>query len=358
MSADKRVLLVIADGSRSGGPEHVLTLASELARAGWEPLVACTEGGLAQRCRAEGLAAAELAMAGRGWLVAPVQLRQLGRRWRAAIWHSHGLRAGALARRAHPGVPLVHTHHLDGWFTASRSRIVAHRRELRALGRACSLQIAVSNSVAEFLSGEGGADPRRLRVIPNGIHPLEGNLRARPRARTAGLLARLTESKGADVAVLALGTPAGRRLRLRVGGQGPQLSALVDLAAASGVADRVDFVGEVRDRQGFLDSLDVAWVPSRAEPFGLVACEAMSAGVPVVASRVGGLVEILEPPRFGLAVNPANPAALASVTAGLLEDEERYSELSAAGPARVRQRYTAARMAALVRGVYWELLEA
>lgn len=356
VDAQPRVLLVIADSSRSGGPEHVLTLARELAGAGWQPLVACPPGGLADRCRRQDLAAAELLMGGRGWLLAPVQLRQLGRRWQADIWHSHGLRAGALARRAHPRVPLVHTHHLDGWFTSNPARVAAHRRELRALGRACALQIAVSNSVAEFLRTEVGADPRRLRLVANGIEPLPAQVRQRPRARTAGMLAQLSQAKGGDVAVLALGTAAGRRLRLRVGGTGPELARLVDLASATGVADRVDFVGEVEDRAGFLSSLDVAWVPSRAEPFGLVACEAMSSGLPVVASRVGGLVEILEPPRYGLAVGPANPAALASVTAALLDDPGRYHALSAAGPERVRQRYTAARMAALVRGVYRELL--
>ncbi len=357
MDRDSRVLLVIADSSRSGGPEHVLTLAGELAQAGWLPLVACPAGELPTRCRAQGLAVAELELAGAGWATAPIRLRRLARRWRASVVHSHGLRAGALLRRAHLAVPQIHTHHLDGWFTASAVRVALHRQELRALGRAARLQIAVSNSVANFLTAEAGVDARLLRVVPNGIVPLAQITRSAPASRRVGVLARLTESKGVDIAILALTTPAGRTLRLRVGGSGPELATLIDLAYTAGVADRVDFVGEVSDREGFFAGCDLAWVPSRSEPFGLVACEAMSSGLPVVASRVGGLPEILDPPRAGLVVGAANPAALASVSSGLLEDPSRYAELAAAGAERVRSRFTASRMAALTRGVYREVID-
>ncbi|MGC2192850.1 MAG: glycosyltransferase family 4 protein [Candidatus Dormiibacterota bacterium] len=356
MNSDSRVLLVIADSSRSGGPEHVLTLAQELTAAGWMALVACPPGELVERCRDHGLTVSPIQMSGRGWASAPVQLRQLARRSGARLVHSHGLRAGALLRRAHPSVPQVHTHHLDGWFTASQIRVTIHRRELRALERACHLQIAVSNSVAEFLTEQVGADSRLLRVVPNGIQPLPALVRSAPAGRRVGVLARLTQSKGVDIAILALTTPAGRSMTLNIGGSGPELASLVDLAYSSGVADRVNFLGEVTDRERFFASCDLAWVPSRAEPFGLTACEAMSSGLPVVASRVGGLTEILDPPQAGLVVGAANPAALASVSAGLLDDPLRYAALSAAGPDRIRRRFSASRMGALTRGVYREVI--
>ena len=355
MRSDSRVLLVIADSSRSGGPEHVLTLAQELSASGWNPLVACPAGELVERCRDLGVAVSSLSMRGRGWASAPVQLRQLARRWRASVVHSHGLRAGTLLRRARSGSPQVHSHHLDGWFTPSALRVAVHRHELRAVCRATRLQIAVSNSVAEFLTAEVGADSRQIRVVPNGIHPLSRLPRNAPSGRRVGVLARLTQSKGVDIAILALATPAGRSLTLNIGGAGPELAALVDLAFTVGVAERVNFLGEVTDREQFFAGCDLAWVPSRAEPFGLVACEAMSSGLPVVASRVGGLTEILDPPLAGLVVTPANPAALASVSAGLLDDQARYAALSAAGPERVRRRFSSTRMAALTRGVYREL---
>jgi glycosyltransferase involved in cell wall biosynthesis len=228
--------------------------------------------------------------------------------------------------------------------------------ELRALSRSAQLQIAVSNSVAEFLTDHVGVDSRRIRVIPNGIQPLPVLPRTAPAGRRVGVLARLTQSKGVDIAILALATPSGRHFTLNVGGTGPEMASLVDLAYTSGVADRVNFWGDVTDRERFFAACDLAWVPSRAEPFGLSACEAMSTGLPVVASRVGGLSEILDPPRAGLVVGAANPAALASVSSGLLADHPRYAGLSAAGPDRIRRRFSASRMGALTRGVYREVI--
>jgi len=356
MHHQPRVLLVIADSSRTGGPEHVLTLARELGAAGWEAAVVCPDGDLRGRCSALGVLSFELATGARDLALAPVKLRHLARRYRADVIHSHALRAGSVARRARSSTPWVHTHHLDAWFTSSPLRIRAHRRELRRIGQKADLQIAVSTSVFNFVTETVGCARERVRVVPNGIDPLLARSRSQPLGSTVGVLASLVPSKGIDLALMALTTPAGRGLRLRVGGTGPELASLLDLAEQLQVSSRVSFVGEVVDRQAFFDSCDVVWVPSRREPFGLVACEALSAGVPVVASRVGGLPEILEAPRYGVLVAPAHPAGLASVTAALLTDHERYSRLSEAGPERVRQRFSAARMAALTRGVYREAL--
>ncbi len=356
MPYQPRVLLVIADSSRTGGPEHVLTLARELDGAGWQVAVAAPPGDLLDRCRALDVTSLPLRCSGRELGLAAIRLRHMVRRYQADLVHSHGLRAAWLVRRARPQVPWVHTHHLDSWFTASAMRTAIHRRALRGIGRRAQLQIAVSQSVFEFVTETLGSPASRVRVVPNGIDPLQPRLRERPSAARVGVLASLIPSKGVDLAVMALATPPGRALSLVVGGQGPELPALLDLAERLQVASRVTFLGPVTDRQAFFDSCDVAWVPSRAEPFGLVACEAMSAGLPVVGTRVGGLPEILDPPRSGALVAPANPTALASVTAALLDDVERYRRLSEAGPERVRLRYSAARMAALTRGVYREVL--
>ena len=351
-----RVALVIADSSRSGGPEHVLTLARELKESGWDPLVVCPDGPLRQRCAAAGIPS--LGPHPGSWdpLTGPGRLRQVLRRWGPDLVHTHGLRAGALVRRARPRSPVVHTHHLDSWSTRGRGRRLAHQHELRRLARSARLQIAVSQSVRRFLVEEAGVDQAGIRLVPNGIRPLLGEPRPGPRGRTVATLSSLIPSKGIDLAVAALATPAGSRLRLAVGGEGPELGALLDLAASLQVADRVDFVGPVDDRAAFFATCDVVWVPSRQEPFGLVACEAMSCGVPVVAARVGGLPEILDPPRAGICVAPANPAALASVTAALIDDRERYRRLSRSGFDRVLEEFSAARMGARTRQVYREVL--
>jgi glycosyltransferase involved in cell wall biosynthesis len=356
VSNQPRVILVIADSSRTGGPEHVLTLATELRRAAWPVLVVCPEGQLRDRCREASIPSRAVPMSGASLPLAAIRFRHLARRWQPDLIHSHGLRAGVIVSRAGVGARWVHTHHLDGWFAASRLRIAAHRRALQLVGRGADLQIAVSTAVADFVTGEVGVPATKVRTVPNGIYPLQAKARLGPSGATVGTLARLTQTKGIDLAVMALATPAGRELSLRVGGAGPELSNLIDLATSMDVAGRIHFVGEVQDRQQFFDSCDVVWVPSRAEPFGLVACEAMSAGVPVVASRVGGLPEILDPPYAGACVAPANPGALASVTGAILADPERYQRLSAAGVERIREHFEATRMVAETSDVYREAL--
>jgi len=334
----------------------VLTLATGLRDAGWPVLVICPPGPLQGRCRDAAIPSWAVPMGGADLALASIRVRHLVRRWQPQLVHSHGLRAGTAVSRAGLAARWVHTHHLDGWFTSSRLRMEAHRRELRRLGRRTDLQIAVSTAVADFVTAEVGVAALKVRTVPNGINPLRARLRQRPSGSTVGTLARLTDTKGIDLAVMALATPAGHGLSLRVGGVGPELGNLIDLAAAMQVEGRVHFVGEVEDRQRFFDACDVVWVPSRAEPFGLVACEAMSAGVPVVASRVGGLPEILDPPNAGACVAPANPAALASVTTAILSDSERYRRLSAAGPERVMKQFSAAVMVARTGDIYREAL--
>ncbi|MDA8393737.1 MAG: glycosyltransferase family 4 protein [Candidatus Dormibacteraeota bacterium] len=351
-----RVALVIADSSRSGGPEHVLLQALELQVSGWGPVVVCPEGPLRQRCAAAGVPSLGPERGGWDPISGPPRLRQLLRRVGPDLVHTHGLRAGGLVRRAHLRVPLVHTHHLDSWSTRGTARRLAHAHELRRLARAARLEIAVSQSVRRFLVEEVGVDAARVRVIPNGVRPLLGEPRQGPEGRRVATLSSLIPSKGVDLAIAALATPLGSRLRLTVGGFGPELPGLLDLAAGLKVADRVDFVGLVEDRAAFFAGCDVAWVPSRQEPFGLVACEAMTCGVPVVAARVGGLPEILDPPRAGICVAPANPAALATVTTALLDDRERYAQLSRAGFDRAADEFSASRMGARTRQVYREVL--
>ena len=351
-----RVALVIADSSRTGGPEHVLLQALELKESGWGPVVVCPDGPLRQRCAEAGVPSLGPERGGWDPISGPPRLRRLLRRLAPDLVHTHGLRAGGLVRRTHLGVPLVHTHHLDSWFTRGSVRRMAHAHELRRLARAARLEIAVSQSVRRFLVEEVGVDAARVRVIPNGVRPLLGEPRHGPEGRRVATLSSLIPSKGIDLAITALATPLGSRLRLTVGGSGPELAGLLDLATGLKVADRVDFVGPVEDRAAFFAACDIAWVPSRQEPFGLVACEAMTCGVPVVAARVGGLPEILDPPHAGICVPPANPAALASVTAALLDDRERYARLSRAGFERAADEFSASRMGARTRQVYREVL--
>ena len=202
-----------------------------------------------------------------------------------------------------------------------------------------------------------GVRAERIRVVPSGIDARA--LAAPPAARAA---VRREWGLGDDeVAVVALGAlevrkghavllaaaaglaAAAPRLRYVFCGEGRQAKALASAAAALNGAARL--VGFRRDVAACLAAADIVALPSFQEGLGVAALEAMAAGRPVVASRVGGLAEAVVHEETGLLVPPGDPTALAAALARLARDPDLRARLGAAGRARVLARYTATRMA-------------
>jgi len=183
-----------------------------------------------------------------------------------------------------------------------------------------------------------GIAPRGV-VVPNAVPvPVLPPPRADPnRLLFAG---RLVRQKGCDLAIEALArlAPDHPGLSLVIAGEGPEQAALNALASRHGLAERVTFLDAVR-RDELLDLMAgsaMLLVPSRDEPFGLVALEAAHAGRPVVATTVGGLPEVVVPNETGLLVPPENPAALAAAVASLIADSGLAGRLGAQARRRAR----------------------
>ena len=121
-----------------------------------------------------------------------------------------------------------------------------------------------------------------------------------------GCMGRLVRGKGFEDALVAAKEVLSKGARLRIAGDGPERRSLERLAAELGVARDVEFPGWVDDAHGFWASCDVAVVPSREwiESFGLSAVEAMASGRPVIATRNGGLPEVVAHDVTGLLVDP------------------------------------------------------
>jgi len=279
------------------------------------------------------------------------------------ILHSHGHFAGVLGRGAAwwSEVPVV-VHHLHTIDTTLRDR---HRRLERFLARLCRRVVCCSDAVATHAATELRVPSRLLTVVPNGIDPppvsLRGDARAllgRPRPPIVGCVGALTRHKGQAVLLRAVA-------RIRAGhvgptvvlvGDGPERPSLETEAAALGQG-RVVFTGERADARSLLPAFDVAVVPSiEREGFGLAALEAMDAGLPVVASRVGGLPEVVQDERTGLLVPPGDDAALAAAIERLLTRPHERDAFGALGRGRVESLFRAAPMTRRVEGLYEEIL--
>ena len=231
----------------------------------------------------------------------------------ADVVHAHWLPAGWVAART--GKPFVVTLHGTDVELADRMPAFA-----RAVLRRARVVVAVSNAIAERARKHGAAD---VRVIPNGVDPKPaGEETEPPFVLFAG---RLSKEKG----VLEL-VEAARGLPLVVAGHGPLRSRV---PAARG------FVPHEELEELFATAAVVA-CPSRREGFGVTCLEAMAHAKPVVATAVGGLLDLVVDGQTGLLVPPRDPQALRAALERLLADKELRRRLGTAARARARDRFS------------------
>lgn len=229
----------------------------------------------------------------------------------------------------------ITVHHLSGptaadrWGAAGAAAVRALER--RMLKRTACFS-ATSASTAALLRELLGATPSIDLVyagVPDDLFTLE--------RRDSGALlyfGRLDVfQKGLDTLLEAFSLLAAAhpRLRLRIAGRGKDRDRVREMAERLGVEERVDLLGATTDeeRRRLFAEAAVLAMPSRFEGFGMVAAEAMAAGVPVVAAASGSLPEVVDPPHGGVLVPVSDPPALAAAIDQLLRDDAARAALAA-----------------------------
>jgi glycosyltransferase involved in cell wall biosynthesis len=217
--------------------------------------------------------------------------------------------------------------------------------------------IANSESTSRWLTSNLPVLRKRIRVVYNGFDlPPATALPHRTDRLRLTLVGRLSPRKGSDVAVdaVALLTREGYDVELDVVGdvfRGYEWYAdeLHTSAQRQSIDDRVHMRGFEVDAASAYARADIVVVPSRVEPFGNVAVEAMGARRPLVATRVGGLSEIVDDGVTGLLVEPDSPRELADAVRRLADDPALAARLATAGEASVRERFGMDRFTAAFR---------
>lgn len=364
-----RVLHVITGLGIGGAERLVVSAATGLPREAFESAVCC----LAER----GALAAEVEQAGVPvWCVGsypglrhPLAFWRLWRiiaRFRPEIVHTHLQSAnlyGRLAARL-AGVPVIVCTEHNVYQSKARRYVVVER----ALGRITHAVVAVSEQVRRFLGEQLGIAPEGIRVIPNGVAaPVPDPDRvAALRARldvSAGdvvfaTVASLTPKKGHTYLIEALPLLRARGVTctLLLAGEGPMRPGLEALAARLGESARVRFLGESERVADVLALTDIFVLPSLVEGMPLALLEAMRAGRAVVATRVGGVPEVVHDDDNGVLVEPADAEALAEALAALAAAPARRAELGARARATVEGTYTEERYISALAELYRDLL--
>ncbi|WP_052263375.1 glycosyltransferase [Geobacter pickeringii] len=371
-----RILHIIDSGGLYGAEMVLLSLMEEQERMGLAPVLASigeqeeAEKPLEAEARRRGLSVREFRMKAGPNLAGAQAILLFARQEGMDLIHSHGYKGNILfgfmpvrLRR----LPLVSTIH--GWtWTGGASRMMLYEWLDGVSLRFADRVVVVNEAMVEH--------PRikkleaHLSVVENGV-PVENSVAERfggpldsaivsfcGGGFVIGAIGRLSREKGFDVLIDATFSLMSTRddVRLVILGEGGLRPALEAKIGSLGIADRVLMPGYVADARNYLGLFSILAMPSLTEGLPMVLLEAMQAGVPVVASAVGGIPRVLDRGRAGTLVPPGNAAALAAALIDTVTNQHRAKEKAAVAMDLVRVEYSSRRMAEKYLSIYHEVL--
>jgi glycosyltransferase involved in cell wall biosynthesis len=361
-----RVLMVVRP-SKGGAFGHALRLARALRDDGYETALAGPHGHLAGSVD---VPIFQLEIPRRPdpvhHPVAIARLASLYRRFAPDLVHAHGSQGGVAARLARvgrPGAPLVFSPHnfaFTNYFTSAVERGIYEGIE-RSLAPLATRFLCVCEAEAQV--ADRVAPERRIRVVHNGIEALSP---AAPEPRVAALaasgpllaiVAELQPPKGVTTAIAAMPAvlAAFPDAKLAIAGDGIEREALEGQINELGLGQSVAMLGSIDGVAGLLSAADVCLQPGWSESFPYSVLEAMSLGLPIVATDVGGVGEAIEDGVTGRLVASKDAEGLAAATVDLLADRALASHLGGAAEARQRERFTFETMFSGTLDVYREV---
>ena len=344
-----------------GGEQQVLYLSQALQAQGYDNVTICQpKSVLHQRVCDAHLPAHTLRVRNEADVLAAWRLACYLQREQVDILHmheSHGHTIGLLACALAPRVRKVVSRRVD--FEPMRhlfSRWKYKRPDVRYL--------AVSEAVRQVMLNSGIAGGR-VQTIYSGIDPALGarvpmaSLLFPTGTRVIGAVGHLADHKGhcylLEAAELLLRDEP--KLGVAIVGDGELRQALEAQAADLGIADHVRFTGFRRDVAALIRGFEIFVFPSHLEGLGTSVLDAMALGKPVVATRAGGIPEIVQDGVTGLLAPPRDPAALAQAIRYLLDRPDLQAQFGEAGRRRVEQSFTVERMAEQTVQVYHQLMQ-
>lgn len=302
----------------------------------------------------------------------PVRLARVIGQVQPDVLHLHGASIGVIGGMVGRmlRVPaIVYTEHLQhaqhaGWLRRARE-IAADLPHWTVFVSQQSHADAVLDGPLRAISGRAsvihnGIDlaPYRELAAPEACARMRAELGIPPDTLAVGCVGLLWQAKGQEYLIRALRSlrDRGRALCVLLVGSGGDEASLHLCADEIGVADRVRFLGWRGDVPRILQALDLYVQPSITEGLPLAVVEAAAAGLPIVASNVGGIPEIIEHGVNGLLVPPGDPQALAAAIQELIDDPERAKRLGEAARRTAFERFSAEAMAAAYMDLYERLL--
>lgn len=355
-----KILHIDPERGWGGGERQVLGLLEYLSSRKHQIHLLChPEGLLYREARKRAVRTYPVSIRNEFDLRSIFSIRRLIQREEYDIVHFHTKRAHALALwllRPHARARYVVTRRMDYPVARNWYQYCLYNRRVDGV-------VAISGKIADLLLS-AGVKREKIRIIHSGIEPTD-YLRLPQAKRNSnlpvlGTVATLEERKGHRflLEAAALLKRQGLRANYYFAGEGGEKGPLQKMAAELGIQDEVVFMGFVADIPGFLSGIDIFVLPSVYEGLGVAILEAMAAGKPVIATRVGGIPELIENQVTGFLVPPKDPSALADAISQLLSDKELARRVAERAREQVRLHFTVEEMAKRNEDYYYELLRA
>ena len=342
-----RISHIVENLNRGGLERVVIDLAKAQAAAGHDCQVVCLfeAGSLAHELTSQGIPVVACDKRDGADMRALLRLRRALSSQRTEVLHSHNGLPHYYAMAAAMGLGLrriVNTRHGMGDVTPSSRREWLFRQSMHF----ADVAVAVSEAAGRRLAEAGLVPTRRLRVIPNGIHPepfreRDAQLRAQmatslglpPETQLVGFIGRLNWAKDLPTMVAAFARVCARRddAALVIAGEGAERGAVEAAIANAGLGGRVLLLGDRSDVPQLLPAFSIFAMSSISEGYSIALLEACASALPIVATDVGGNAEIVEDGVNGLVVPPNSPDAFAAALERLLADPVRAAQMGRAG---------------------------
>jgi glycosyltransferase involved in cell wall biosynthesis len=359
-----RILYLITRAERGGAQAHVLNLALALSPDFEVEVGTGEEGFLTEECRARNIPVHIVPHLQRE--IRPIsdiramrEVLTLFRRIQPDLVHAHTFKAGIIGRFAASqlGIPSVYTVHMWPFGRPEAPtmwRMFGPHFE-RASAMRCDRIITVARAGTEIAERYDIAPPSKISWIHNGIDDCDERASFGTEPPMVTMVARFTEPKHHEVLLRAFAKlPPGPRLRLV--GDGPMRGRAERLAKKLDITGRVTFMGDRSDIAALLADSEIFVLASKSELFPISILEAMRAGLPVIASDVGGVPEAVKHTETGFLVPSRSVSAMTEALVRLTENRDLRVRMGRAGRVRFEGHFLSSYMANRTRSLYLDVL--